>query len=97
MKLVKASLTIFISSLLLFGCTQRIPPKECYHPNLRVIDIPELPRFTRAMIDCGNDSLVLDLCLKIKEREIILHDHIETMEIMIEMHNNSLGDKSGAD
>lgn len=83
-------LTIFTISL--WGCMPP-PPVAVRHPDLRIPVMPPLPKFTRDMIDCGNDPLVLELCIKIKEREVTLKDHIETIELIINVHNQTLGDQ----
>ena len=85
--------TIFtILTISLAGC---MPPPQgiTRHPELRVPVTPPLPKFTRAMIDCGNDALVYALCIRIKEREITLKDHIETIQLIIRVHNQTLGEQ----
>lgn len=85
MKLLITSLTIFIIS----GCcsTPSIPA----HPALNLPVTPALPKFTREMLDCGSHNPdTLPLCRKIKEREVVLHDHIETIETIVDTHNNEL-------
>lgn len=90
------TLTIFTISIL--GCANAEIPIVS-HPELITPEISELPKFSRKMINCGfdrdtgelRDRNVFDLCLRIKQREIILEDHIEILEELIELHNNILG------
>lgn len=84
MKLLTIILTIFIVS----GCCSK---PITAHPDLLIPSTPQVPKFTREMLDCGNHNpSLLPLCLRIKEREVILRDHIETLEILVKEHNNAL-------
>jgi hypothetical protein len=90
------TLTIFTISLL--GCANAEIPIVS-HPELITPIAPELPKFSRKMINCGfdketgelRDASVLDLCIRIKQREIILEDHILILEELIDLHNDILG------
>jgi hypothetical protein len=89
------TLTIFTISLL--SCAQA-EIKAVRHPELITPITPSLPKFTRDMINCGydrgtgelRDASVFDLCLRIKEREAVLDDHIDTLERLIDLHNTIL-------
>lgn len=59
------------------------------HPDLVILSIPTMPKFTREMLDCREPEK-LTLCILIKEREETLKFHIKTVEILISIHNESL-------
>lgn len=63
------------------------------HPDLHIPLTPDLPKFSRDLINCGQDDSVLDLCIRIKQREETLRDHIQTIELLINSHNYTLGDE----
>lgn len=82
-KLLKMSLASFMIS----GCTT----VATNHPELITPLQPDLPKFTRQMVDCGHHNpATLALCVQIKRREAVLLDHIETVEQLIGVHNNEL-------
>lgn len=87
----KTILAIFTSLtiLILSGCASVPPPLP--HPDLMLPKTPPLPKFTREMLDCRRDNLeTLPLCIRIKEREAVLQDHIETQDILVNEHNEAL-------
>ncbi len=91
------NITLTIFTISLFSCANAETP-TVRHPELITPITPPLPKFTRDMINCGyerdtgelRDPLVLDLCLRIKEREAVLDDHIDALEGLIELHNSVL-------
>ena len=77
--------TIFIIS----GCCT--VPEPLGHPALSFPAVSKLPNFTRKMLDCGSHNPeTLPLCRKIKEREAVLLDDIETRDALLEAHNEAL-------
>lgn len=79
------NLAIFIATTIISGCYNipTLPP----HPGLTLPGVPPLPKFTRGMLDCKEQ---LTLCRKIKEREAVLTDHIETQSELVKTHNEAL-------
>jgi len=85
------SLAIF-TTIILSGCCTVKPPAP--HPVLTFPKPSSLPSFTREMIDCSSDHPEnLPLCRKIKEREAVLKDDIETRDALLEIHNEELKDQ----
>jgi hypothetical protein len=73
-------LIVFLMTLsLISGCATRT-----IHADIRVVDKPELPSFDRAQLDCKK---MRDVCRLIVKRETLLKDHIETLEQLIQIHN----------
>lgn len=72
----------------LMGCATTT---KTHHPELFYPTKPQLPHFSREMLDCGqHNPATLSLCLRIKEREAVLSDHIYVLEQLIDLHNELL-------
>lgn len=80
-------LPIILVSSINLGCATT----QVEHPALAYPAEPELALFTRDLLDCGNHNpSTLPLCKHIVEREATLHDHIDTLEVLIDLHNTIL-------
>ena len=79
-----------ISTINFIGCAKATPLFVISHPDLVTPNTPDLPKYTRKMVNCGKDDSVLDLCNRILLRETTLKDHIETLEDLIGDHNRLL-------
>lgn len=87
-RLSKMSLAVFMTSLPACVMNQSVTT----HPSLLVDPLPAMPAFTRTMLNCGHKNpITLPLCKRILIREVILKDHIETLNILIDAHNKELG------
>lgn len=87
MRKSKRLLPIILVSSISVGCA--VSPVA--HPDLTYPDEPDLPKFTRALLDCGNHNpATLKLCTHIVKREATLTDHIDTLEVLIDLHNSIL-------
>jgi hypothetical protein len=86
MKALIMSLLISMG-IMISGCQSQ--PVLPAHPALDIPHEPDLPHFTREMVDCGN-AKNLELCKRIKLRELVLQDYIDTLVILIIEHNKLL-------
>lgn len=76
---MKSLIVCLVILNLISGCAGRVP-----HADIRTIAVPELPPFKRSSLDCKK---MRDVCRLIVTRETLLQDHIETLEQLIELHN----------
>jgi hypothetical protein len=87
---MKALATIFLISMVMISSCASVPSQP-QHPILIIPTTPELPKFSRDMLDCGQHNPDdLPLCIRIKEREETLRYHIETLETLVNIHNLEL-------
>ena len=86
---MKQSIMIFLTfiTILISSCASVVPITS--HPELAFPSEPDLPKFTREMLDCGKAEK-LELCVRIREREETLRYHIITLETLITTHNYQL-------
>ena len=83
-----SKMSLAISMISLSSC---VTSPVQLHPELTVPATPDLPKFTRTMLNCGyHNPNTLNLCKRIKQREAYLLDHIETLNLLIEVHNTEL-------
>lgn len=86
---MRSIMTLVIFIVVTSGCASQ--PEFATHPNLAIPPQPALPKFTRAMLDCGqHNPSALPLCKRIKEREVVLQDYSDTLIILIKEHNEFL-------
>ncbi len=82
--------TILVITTIMISSCATVPPQPT-HPELMFPTEPDLPKFTRAMLDCGNHNQEdLPLCIRIKEREETLRYYIGTLQDLINTHNSAL-------
>jgi hypothetical protein len=88
----KKILAVFTMTIVISGCCN--VPTPAPHPALTFPALSKLPKLTREMLDCGVHSPeTLPLCRKIKEREAVLVDDLETRAAILEAHNEALKDE----